>query len=541
MPEVSGTKDLRSYVRLLWRWKWLFLFFVIASPVVAYLIESSSTPVYQSSTLVGINSASVNSALGASGSYSTSNIQAIAQLVTTTPVADIAAGLLNPPGNPGQVAGEVTATSDPNTGFLTISAQDPNPRRAADIANAFATAIGRNLQQSEVGAINNAIKVIRKQLASPGAKDAATRSQLQTQLDQLQLARSGQSGGSAILQSAVPSGSPVGGGTRKTIELGLLIGVLLGFGAVVLAGGSDRRLRTPEDLERVTDLPLLAAVESSAFDGLSTTASDDEAFQMLRTGLMYFNVERQLDSVLVTSAGEKEGKTTVATRLALTAAAAGMNVVLVDADLRRAQVTARLGIKSQSGLGAVLAGVSQLTDALVDYPLETHVHPGGRLRVLPAGPPPPNPSALMTSRGMEQTVHELESMSDLVIVDTPAALAVSDPLALMRGVSGVVIVARMNRSSRQTIQRLQQVVESAHGNLLGVIATGTTAGPGYGHYYPKYYAPNGTNGSSTGGFTLRGRKAKPAGDEAVPSPAEAEPKADEPLTASWRRGRAKHG
>jgi tyrosine-protein kinase Etk/Wzc len=96
---------------------------------------------------------------------------------------------------------------------------------------------------------------------------------------------------------------------------------------------------------------------------------------------------------------------------------------------------------------------------------------------------------------MQNILRELESECDLVIVDTPAALAVSDPVPLMRSVGGVVVVARMNHSTRQTLRRLQKIIEAAQGHLLGVVATGTTAGPGYDHYYPKYYAENGTNGS----------------------------------------------
>jgi tyrosine-protein kinase Etk/Wzc len=103
----------------------------------------------------------------------------------------------------------------------------------------------------------------------------------------------------------------------------------------------------------------------------------------------------------------------------------------------------------------------------------------------------------MSSTKMKELLSELGARSDLVIVDTPAALAVSDPLPLMREVSGVVLIARMNQSSRQTIRRLQKIVESAHGNLLGVVATGATAGPGYSHYYPKYYSHNGTNGNGS--------------------------------------------
>jgi capsular exopolysaccharide synthesis family protein len=233
---------------------------------------------------------------------------------------------------------------------------------------------------------------------------------------------------------------------------------------------------------------------------------------MLRTALMYFNVDRPIDSVLITSAGEKEGKTTVATRLALTSASAGLNVVLLDADLRRAQVGGRLGIRAEEGLGAVIAGSRSLREVAVDVPLDSPQT--GRLRVIPAGPPPPNPSALVSSDGMQRIVEELESQSDLVIIDTPAALAVSDPLPLMRNVSGIVVVARMNRSSRHRIRRLQKVIESAHGHVLGVVATGTTSGPGYTHYYPSHYS-NGTNGSLPRRRRWRAKRPQPASPNAA--------------------------
>jgi Mrp family chromosome partitioning ATPase len=106
---------------------------------------------------------------------------------------------------------------------------------------------------------------------------------------------------------------------------------------------------------------------------------------------------------------------------------------------------------------------------------------------------------------MQQLVRQLEVQSDLVIVDTPAALAVSDPLPLMRAVTGVIVVARMNTSTRQTIRRLQKIIEAAHGTLLGVVATGASAGLGYSHYYPKYYAQNG-NGHKSGLRRLRKRQ-----------------------------------
>jgi capsular exopolysaccharide synthesis family protein len=290
-----------------------------------------------------------------------------------------------------------------------------------------------------------------------------------------------------VVQAALPDDTPVGPHPRRAAELGLVIGLLLSFAAVMLLDSADRHLRSPDELEELTALPLLAAIAPTAFAGeLETTPIDEEAFQTLRTSLTYFTIDRQIKSVLITSPGEQEGKSTVAVRLSLAAARAGLDVALVDADLRRAGTTAKLGLKPTVGLGLVLAEHRPVDSGLIDWPLGPD--DAGRLRVLAAGPPPPNPAALISSEAMRELLSELESRFDLVVIDTPAALAVSDSVPLMQSVSGVVLVARMNRSSRDTVRRFHKVVVAAHGMLLGAVATGVTAGPGYERYSQAYYS-----------------------------------------------------
>lgn len=504
MPEFTGTNDLRAYVRILWRWRLLFLFFLVAAPLAAYLIERSQQPVYQSSALVGVSQTTVNTSLvtNGGGSFTTTNVTAIARLVTTTPVADVAARLLHPPANPAAIAGAVKATGDTTTNFLTITAQDRSPRRAANIANAFAHAIGARLQVNAIAQIDTAVRSLRAQLARLGPHDPA-RGQLEQQLTQLAATRSTQGSDAAILQPATPAGAPVGLNTRRAVEIGLLIGLILAIGAVVLAENADRRLRSPHDLEATTELPLLAAIAPSSFSGTSDMSPEDvESFHMLRMALTYFNLDERsqpneaastgLRSILITSPGEQEGKTTVATKLAIVTAEAGMRVMLIDGDLRRAQVAPRFQIEQQEGLGAVLAGERSLDQVLVDYPVDDT---SGRLIVLPAGPLPPRPAVLIDSPAMRHVLTEAESRNDLVIIDSPAALAMSDPVALMRLVSGVVLVARMGRSTRQAVRRLQRIVEAAGGKPVGVVATGVTSALGYEYYSPKYYTQNGARGT----------------------------------------------
>jgi capsular exopolysaccharide synthesis family protein len=512
MPEFTGHNDLRGYLRAVWRWKWLLLGFLVVVPAAAYVLESGKPKVYDASALVGINQATVGPSGG--GSFSTSNVTAIAQLVTTSPVASAAADLMHPPASASEIASEVTATGDPSTNFLTIAVQDRSPARAAAIANAFAHAMAANLQASAQKQINDAIARITTQISVMPRKNPA-RAGLEAQLVQLQENKATEGSQAAILQPARPPSAPAGPHISRAVELGLIIGLLLGLGAVFLAESTDRRLHSPDELEAATKLPMLAAIAPTAFAShLDTDPQDEEAFHMLRTALMYFNVDQRLRSVLITSAVEQEGKTTISTRLAIAACRAGHDVVLVDADLRRAQVSNRLGISNVIGLGAVLARTESLGDAVRDYPINDVG--AGRLRVLPAGPPPPNPAALISSGEMQNVLRQLETEAELLIVDTPAALAVSDSLALMSSVSGVVLVARMHHSTRQTIRRLQRMIESAHGQLLGVVATGVTKGPGYEHYYPQSYAQDGAPGHPRKGWRrlIPGRKGAGGGKPA---------------------------
>src|SRR4051812_22123273 len=130
MPEFTGQKDIAAYLRALWRWKFIFLLCVIAVPAAVFAIERGKPATYRSTTLVGVGQTTVNTGgLGTGASFSTSNVNAIAELVTTTPIAEIAAASMRPPADPAQIVGEVSAEADQTTNFIRINAEDRNPRR----------------------------------------------------------------------------------------------------------------------------------------------------------------------------------------------------------------------------------------------------------------------------------------------------------------------------------------------------------------------------------------------------------------------------
>lgn len=508
--DLNGHQDLTTYLRILWRWKLLFLAFVVLIPLGAYLVESGKQKVYESSTLVEPQN-------GTSGPLpvTSGNTLAVARLVTTAPIARRAALLLNlPVRDAGQLAGEVSASGDTNTGFITITVQDHNPNRAAAVATAFARALGGYQTRQSIHNINLQIASLVQQLNSTPRSDPGSRQGVSQQIAQLRAERGASGVRAQILEPATPNPSPVAPRPRRAVELALLIAALLGIGAVILAENTDRRLRSPDDLEQLTEWPLLGVIASTAFSpGGDATPRDEEAFNMLRADLTHFNVGRSLKTVAIISPLVGDGKTTVAAGLAVATARAGKRAILVDGDLRRPQVSSRLRVDPGPGLGAVLAGEVPLANAMLDY--QVPGYDGVNLRVLPAGRPPSNPTALINSDRMRDVLRALEDQADLVIVDTAAALAVSDAMPIMQAASGVVMIVRMNRSSRAAVRRLRRVVLSARAAVLGVVATGTTmTAAGYTDYYSSYgesgstrarlqrqlrFWPNGSNGHSRNG------------------------------------------
>jgi capsular exopolysaccharide synthesis family protein len=521
----ASRDDPRSYLKLLWRWRLLFVAFVVGVPLATFLYASQLTKVYQSSVLLDENLSPVDTSLftssgGAAPSTSSTieTIGGLAQVIDTLAVARVAALHLHPPpANPASLLGAITATGDVTTGFITVDARAGDPQRAADIANAFGDAVVTLRTRQAIALLNQTINQVTSQLAQMHRGDAVGRKQLSSQLQRLRALRAAQGANAQVLQAAVPDTTPVSPRIPKIVGLGLLAGLLLGFGAVFIAEASDGRIRHPEDLEELTGLRLLAVVPRDAFTPGRGGPGANEAFHLLRSALMFFSVDRPLSTIVISSPVKEEGKTMVATQLAVAAAEMGREVILVDADLRRPAASSRLGITGESvkaghGLAGVLTGQATLDASLVDVELGDPGVPGEvtasststrrRLRVLPAGGTPPNPSELIASQRMRELLTELAGIADLVVIDTNPLLSVSDSLPLIDSVSGVVLVARLNSTTKAAIKRLQSTIANTDAQVLGVVATGAQGGLmgryGYGYGYSARYAGANGNGNGNG-------------------------------------------
>jgi capsular exopolysaccharide synthesis family protein len=210
-----------------------------------------------------------------------------------------------------------------------------------------------------------------------------------------------------------------------------------------------------------------------------------ESYRSLRTSILLSTSPRPPQTLLVTSAHPKEGKTSTSLNLAFAFAQRGDRVLLIEADMRRPDIASKLGLSNQKGLSSYLSGAHSLEEVM--HPMKS----AANLRVICAGPRPPNPADLLSSPTMEKTLQDLRQRFDHLIVDTPPVLLVTDATALSPWVDGVVLVVESGVTARGALIRTQRILENAGARILGVVLNKMTAQRDsyYGSYYhSKYYA-----------------------------------------------------
>ena len=463
----------------LWRRRWLFLGIFVSIPVVVYVVSTRVLEKYETYSMISTSTPTYDVPGVAGGAFSTIGAEAL--LVDSDEVKDAAAEELGGGSIGGSVEAEPLTTSDgATTGLVQITATAGSGERAAAIADAYATAIDEVRTGESVNAIDRAMARLRAQ--SDEADEPAARAELASQLQSLRASRAAaRDSTETVLKARTPT-SPISPNPRQNTMLAAVIALLLALGAVFVRERLDRRLRGSDDLEPLLETPLLSVIPAAAFPGAPPAPTPvREAFRTLAASLVYFNIDRSLGTVMVASPTKGDGKTTVAVHLAVALARDGQDVVLIDADMRHPQVGARLGIEPEIGLAEVITNHGELDGALVEVDVGD-----GRLRVLTAGSQPENPARLLSSRRMGSLLASLSEQVDIVILDTPPLLTVSDAVPLLERVSGTVLVAKVGATSRDALQRMRQVIETARGNLLGAVATGTEKAGLYG-YGGDYY------------------------------------------------------
>lgn len=268
----------------------------------------------------------------------------------------------------------------------------------------------------------------------------------------------------------------------------LVLGVTLAFGLEYL----DYTIKSPEELEMIFgQAPLAVIGESGAASEETVIALErpqspiTEAFRALRTSIRFSRVGQQLRSIVVTSAGPGEGKSTVASNLATVLAQSGQRVLLVDADLRKPALHRRFHLVNNLGLSSLMLA----NDPMDTQVMARHIQQGpvDTLYILTSGPIPPNPAELLSTEFAHRILQRLEEQVDVVIYDTPPALTVTDAVILASRADATLQVIMAGQTRRDVALKCRSVLQSVHANVLAPVLNRVKAGDvGYYHYYYYY-------------------------------------------------------
>ncbi len=446
--------DLRDYLRAARRRWWLVGSVMIAALGLAGALIALSVPQYATTMTLFVTTPSQGGVTDSyqGGLFSMQRVKSYAQVLTGDRLArDVAAdpdiGL-----SPAAVQSMVTARAVPDTVLLGVTVMDSDAGRSERVANSLAKHFATLVESLEtpVAGGKPAIKV--DVVAGP------------------------------ILDPEPVSPRPV-----RMLTLAALVGLLIGAGLAILREMLDVTIKTAETLGSVTEAPVLAVIpfDTSARQIPLVMAGDPhsaraEAIRHLRTNLQFVDVDRPVKAIVITSSVPDEGKSTTAVNLAIAFAEMGRRVVLIEADLRRPRMAEYLGIEGAVGLSNVLAGQVAVADVLQPW---GH----GYLQVLASGFIPPNPSELLGSRNMSALLTRLRTDFDIILIDTPPLLPVTDAAVVATHADGAVLVARSGKTATTRVRTALASLRAVDSQILGCVLNMQPTKGNVDHYYGTYY------------------------------------------------------
>ena len=336
-------------------------------------------------------------------------------------------------------------------------------------------------------------------------------------LEETKIQEAGQRKSVRVVDEAIEPLFPTKPKKKLNLALGFVLGLGLGIGITFLREYFDNTIKTHEELENLgynvlanipqiemskveqkleNKLSKLGPIEGKRIEArlithLDPKSSVSEAYRTLRTNLQFSRIEKAVQTMLITSSGPKEGKSTTAANLAIAVAQSGKQVVLVDGDLRRPVIHSIFGLEKEDGITNYL-----MNDIGYDKMIKKSIL--DNLSIIPSGILPPNPSELISSQKMEELIKRLKSDFDLIIFDTPPIIAVTDAAILSTKVDGVLLVVKSGHTNYDAVVRAKSLMDNVNARVLGALLNGVEVGGMYGtyyyYYYHNYYSKSGKKG-----------------------------------------------
>ncbi|WP_245634509.1 polysaccharide biosynthesis tyrosine autokinase [Janibacter limosus] len=450
--------ELQDYLRIL-RKRWVTI--VVTALVVlglAALLSAVQTKQYTSSTQFFVSVSGTDTAALQQGStFTQQRVKSYAQLLKTPRALNPVIEQLGDDSTVSGLAGKISVTTPPDTVLLEVSVTDSSPDRAQRIA----TAIGETFPE--------VVSEVERPDGSKGTSPIKV----------------------SLVEPATTNGTPTSPVPVRNLALGLVLGLLLGFGLALVRHMLDTTVRTDDDVEEITEEPVIGAVHFDPRAGKEPLIVESdpsspraEAFRAVRTNLMFVDAANHPKTILLTSSIPGEGKSTTIANLALTLANSGSSVCLIEGDLRRPRLLDYLGLEGSAGLTDVLIDRADLDDVLQPYGSD-------RLEVIGAGAIPPNPSELLASEAMSLVLARLAVRFDYVLIDTPPVLPVTDAVVLSTKVDGVIVLVGTTIVHKEQLSATLEALSAVNNTLLGLVLNrvGHKSAGGYGASYYGYYKP----------------------------------------------------
>ena len=468
--------DLRAYWQALLAWWWILLLGVVGASLGAYFVGKSTVPIYEAKTKMLVQGGRTL------GSPSLSDIQLSRQLarnfsdlIRTRPVLEKVTQELSLPYGGDSLSNKIVV-SNPSS-LIVILVRDPNPELAAAIANTTAEifindSLDRNFAQiAQFQALLNQYGI--NQDSSIIAAQASTLGTL------------------SIVEEALPPTSPSGPHVKRDVVIASVLGLILAVLLVFLIEFLNNKIKSPEDLKRLTGMQNLGSVAlysdsdsagSIITEGGRRNHSFAEAYKFLRTNLEFASLGTHGPKVLlITSSIPGEGKTTTAANMAISLAQDGDSVILVDSDLRKPTIHKVFDVENEKGFTHLILGNSTLDEVLAQSPIEN-------LQIIPSGVLPPDATHVLRSPRMTEVVDLLKKNADFVVFDSPPLLSVTDPMLLASLVDSIIMVLDAHNTRRNIVKRGAEVISQVQGAVVGTLLNKTTnKGRSYHYYYYDAY------------------------------------------------------